>query len=377
MTEPVIHLFEMVDVEHCQREAAFVTVRMGHFLSQSPLKSRAVVGSGVASWLLSSRNVSAKNIVLGVTRLAHGGLRLCLGTAKDAGEPAMLKEFYAFIARGNVVDLAVVVIIGAAFTGIVDSIVHDLMTQALGRLGDRNFSDLYLVLKGSVPRGTSYEAAKGMALVFGYGAFLTALINFLLIGLVVFGIVQAINRVYRKQAARAGGGPCGNPIRIVAQGKSGSPEATPSLTSAVPEGYPESGVGERRRGGLACVFMAVNCTEGFMERLSKEGMLLVVLIAWLAPSLAQDAFVRIDAPEEGAMLDAMEQHQLVYEVQPGPRGNHVHLYVNDDEVAILRELQGRHTLETLPPGTHDICVKVVNRGHVPIGVEDCVKATVQ
>lgn len=115
----------------------------------------------------------------------------------------MLQEFRKFIARGNVVDLAVAVIIGAAFTGIINAVVQDLITPIIGLLGERNFSDFYLVLKGSVPPGTSYQAAKPMAVVFGYGAFITAVINFLLIALVVFGIVQLVHRLQHKAAEEA------------------------------------------------------------------------------------------------------------------------------------------------------------------------------
>ncbi|MGE0082116.1 MAG: MscL family protein [Thiohalomonadaceae bacterium] len=75
------------------------------------------------------------------------------------------------------------------------------MTPVLGLVGDRNFSDLYVVLKGTVPPGTGYEAAKGMAVVFGYGAFITAVVNFLLIAAVIFVMVQAINRIHRKEEA--------------------------------------------------------------------------------------------------------------------------------------------------------------------------------
>lgn len=111
----------------------------------------------------------------------------------------MLKEFSKFIARGNVVDLAVAVIIGAAFTGIVNSVVQDLITPVLGLLGERNFSDFYLVVKGDVPPGVPYQAAKSMAVVVGYGAFLTAVINFTLIAVVVFGLVQVVHRLQRKE----------------------------------------------------------------------------------------------------------------------------------------------------------------------------------
>jgi len=111
----------------------------------------------------------------------------------------MLNEFKAFIMRGNVLDLAVAVIIGAAFSAIINSVVNDLFTPLLGLLGDRNFSNLYLVLKGSVPPGTPYEAAKGMGVVFGYGAFLTAVLNFLLVALVMFAVVQAANRMQQQK----------------------------------------------------------------------------------------------------------------------------------------------------------------------------------
>lgn len=109
----------------------------------------------------------------------------------------MLDEFRKFLNRGNVLDLAVAFIIGAAFGAIVTSVVQDLVTPVLGLLGDRNFSNLYIVLKGDVPPDTPYETAKGMAVVFGYGAFLTALINFLLIAFVMFLIVKLANRLQR------------------------------------------------------------------------------------------------------------------------------------------------------------------------------------
>lgn len=93
-------------------------------------------------------------------------------------------------------------------------------------------------------------------------------------------------------------------------------------------------------------------------------------------SLAQEASVKITSPAEGGKLDAMAQNAIVYEVMPGPKGDHTHLYVDNKEVAVLRQLKGSHTLTTLSPGTHDICIKVVNKGHTPIGVEQCVKVSV-
>lgn len=93
-------------------------------------------------------------------------------------------------------------------------------------------------------------------------------------------------------------------------------------------------------------------------------------------ALAQGKVV-ITAPKEGATLDAMAENQLVYEVEPGPRGDHVHVYVDNREVGILRKLKGSYLLETLSPGKRSICVKVVNKAHVPVGIEQCVGVTVK
>ena len=112
----------------------------------------------------------------------------------------MLQEFKDFIAKGNVMDLAVGIIIGAAFTAIVGSLVADLINPIIGLiLGGVNFSDLYFVLKGNVPAGSSLQAARdaGTA-VFAYGAFITAIINFLIIAFVVFMLIRAVNRAMPK-----------------------------------------------------------------------------------------------------------------------------------------------------------------------------------
>ena len=93
---------------------------------------------------------------------------------------------------------------------------------------------------------------------------------------------------------------------------------------------------------------------------------------------AQDeASVTIASPADGATLDVMEQNKVEYEVVPGPRGDHVHFYVDDEEVAILRQLAGSYTLESLAPGAHALCIKVVNKNHTPIGVEECIDVTVE
>jgi len=121
----------------------------------------------------------------------------------------VFQEFKAFIARGNVLDLAVAVIIGAAFGTIVASFTEDLVMPIVGlALGGSDFSSLFLVL-GAIPADfqgspTDYEALKkaGVAL-FGYGKFLTALLNFLIIAWVIFLMVKAANKVMAPAPAPA------------------------------------------------------------------------------------------------------------------------------------------------------------------------------
>ncbi|GLK62865.1 large-conductance mechanosensitive channel [Paracoccus kondratievae] len=112
------------------------------------------------------------------------------------GKP-MIKEFKEFIARGNVIDLAVGIIIGAAFTAIVSSLVTDLINPLIGLLtGGTDFSSHYLVLKGEVPPGASLQVARDSgASIFAWGAFLSAVINFLIVAWAVFLIVKAVNKV--------------------------------------------------------------------------------------------------------------------------------------------------------------------------------------
>jgi hypothetical protein len=99
-------------------------------------------------------------------------------------------------------------------------------------------------------------------------------------------------------------------------------------------------------------------------------------LAFPVATLAQGK-VTITAPADGATLDAMGENRLLYDVDPGPRGDHVHVYVDNEEVGILRKLKGSYLLETLSPGKRAICVKVVNKAHVPVGIEQCVRVTVK
>jgi large conductance mechanosensitive channel len=111
------------------------------------------------------------------------------------------KEFKEFAVRGNVVDLAVGVIIGGAFGKIVDSVVNDLIMPIVAAIiGKPDFSNLYVVLKGGVPPGTALPDARKIpqTAIFAYGNFITVLINFILLAFIIFLMVKAINTLRRK-----------------------------------------------------------------------------------------------------------------------------------------------------------------------------------
>ena len=88
-----------------------------------------------------------------------------------------------------------------------------------------------------------------------------------------------------------------------------------------------------------------------------------------------DANVKITSPADGGKVKASEPVNVIYDITPGPGGDHAHIYVNDKEAGILRKLNSSFSLDPLPAGTHTVCVKVVNRGHAPIGQESCIKVT--
>src|SRR6266498_1815799 len=137
------------------------------------------------------------------------GPRLCLHTRRStSGETSMgmLREFREFAVKGNVVDLAVGVIIGAAFGKIVDSVVGDLIMPIISALvGRLDFSNLFVVL-GQVPPGTAMtlDALKKAGVpVLAYGSFITVAVNFLLLAFIIFLMVKQINRLRREAPAPA------------------------------------------------------------------------------------------------------------------------------------------------------------------------------
>jgi large conductance mechanosensitive channel len=115
----------------------------------------------------------------------------------------MFKEFKEFIARGNVIDLAVGIIIGAAFTAIVNSLVNDILMPPLGLLlGGIDFSNFFITLKGE-GHGTLKATQEAGAVVIAYGQFLNAIIKFVIVAFAVFILVKQVNRFMRKKEEAA------------------------------------------------------------------------------------------------------------------------------------------------------------------------------
>jgi large conductance mechanosensitive channel len=119
----------------------------------------------------------------------------------------MLGEFKEFLARGNVLDLAVAVLIGAAFGTIVTSLTADLIMPLIGAvIGSADFSGLYIVLSGDVAPGTSLAAAREAgANVLAYGNFISVVINFVILAFVIFMLVRTANKAMPKKAEAPAG----------------------------------------------------------------------------------------------------------------------------------------------------------------------------
>jgi large conductance mechanosensitive channel len=123
----------------------------------------------------------------------------------------MLKEFREFILRGNMIDLAVGVIIGGVFNRVVQSLVNDIIMPPIGLLlGRADFTNLFLLLRGGEPAGpyaTLADAQAAGAVVISYGIFINTLIALVITGFAVFLLVRAINRLRRQQEAPAPAAP--------------------------------------------------------------------------------------------------------------------------------------------------------------------------
>jgi len=120
----------------------------------------------------------------------------------------MLEEFKKFALRGNAVDLAVGVIIGAAFGTIVTSLVGDVIMPVIGAMtGGLDFSNYYLALSAKVQSGLAYADAKKQGAVLGWGQFLTVALNFLIVAWVLFMAIKGINKLKKEEPPAPATGP--------------------------------------------------------------------------------------------------------------------------------------------------------------------------
>jgi large conductance mechanosensitive channel len=122
------------------------------------------------------------------------------GAAPKRQGDLMIKEFRAFAMRGNVMDLAIAVVIGAAFGKIIDSLVNDIIMPIIGIFGKADFSNYFLPLSSAVT-ATNLVDAKKQGGVFAYGNFVTNVINFMIIALALFLVVKLINTMRQQEAA--------------------------------------------------------------------------------------------------------------------------------------------------------------------------------
>jgi large conductance mechanosensitive channel len=124
----------------------------------------------------------------------------------------IIKEFKEFVDRGSVVDLAVGVVIGAAFSKIVTSLVEDVIMPPIGKiLGNLDFSNLYLPLSDKITAGISLAEAKKIGPVIAWGNFITVGLNFLIVAFCIFMLVKAVNSIKKANPAA----PAADPADVI------------------------------------------------------------------------------------------------------------------------------------------------------------------
>jgi large conductance mechanosensitive channel len=122
---------------------------------------------------------------------------------------SLMKDFRDFVGKGNAIDLAVGVIVGSAISGILKSFVDELIVPLTGLISKVDFSNMYFVLKGTIPEGTTLSEARKVAgsVVLGYGQFATVTINTLILAFAVFMVVRMVKQLKEKIAAEEAAAP--------------------------------------------------------------------------------------------------------------------------------------------------------------------------
>ena len=144
----------------------------------------------------------------------------------------MLKEFKEFAMRGNVVDMAVGIIIGAAFGAIVQSLVADVIMPPIGMvLGNVDFSNLFVVLKegAAAPYASLAEAQKAGAVTVNYGKFLNSVVSFIIVAFAVFMLIRALNRLKKQEEAKPATRECPQCFSVISIKAKRCPHCTSQL----------------------------------------------------------------------------------------------------------------------------------------------------
>lgn len=107
-------------------------------------------------------------------------------------------------------------------------------------------------------------------------------------------------------------------------------------------------------------------------------IILLMLTSLSGPAaLAAEAKIDITSPANDSRLEAKAQNKIVYDVTLNGKGDHIHVYVDGKQTALLRQMKGSHNLDPLTQGKHEICIKMVDKNHTPVGVERCVKVVAE
>lgn len=114
-----------------------------------------------------------------------------------------------------------------------------------------------------------------------------------------------------------------------------------------------------------------------MSKKTLKSIMVFLILVSTSQAFSKEASIKIISPADGAKLKGSLNNKLVFDVAPGPKGDHVHVYVDDKEPIVLRQLKGEYTFKKLEAGNRNICLKLVDKNHTPVGVEKCTMVSVE
>ena len=108
-----------------------------------------------------------------------------------------------------------------------------------------------------------------------------------------------------------------------------------------------------------------------MHRFSAKNAMLLALAFYVPVTLAAESAVSISSPKDGDIFKSTAKIKIAYKATLGGKGDHIHLYVDDQPEIMLKKLKGSYTLEPLAPGKHGICIRIMDKEHADTGIQDC------